>query len=445
MRLKFCPNLPFPAPFCMQEKERSFRCLGKFSHNFSACGKIDVYFIRGCCIWGRMRTDQKFVSKFYQLTDISNGRSPGMKEALATLDDSHWQKKGNASPVDPGMRAKIKQIYYGTPVGQWGERAKWVMKATVNDPLALATALPFVDQIQTRRALDIISKVPEGAEMVAEVKSADTKFKLDFFRDGAVFRPYSADMKVGSNGSRPPEIAYTAFAARGERVSMLLHEFQHFRQYKAGLLSIDRDMSPIEQMWYNRAYEADAEATAVDISYKLKLAGEKDAWKFLSSRESLSCSAMARAYEAEVRKDPNALYDGRAKRAAYDTWFQATTKADHTISSIYNRQGLGRAGAWHRPGNGDTAPVEPKILGRADIEKLGALSRVNYMTLPGHRSMEDVFYRKPDWNAAQAKQLANFQGAYQQKALTNKAGMALRPPAPKFSAPQPSPPKGAKS
>jgi len=393
-----------------------------------------------------MSTGEKFVSKFVHLTDMSDGRSPGMAEALETLDDAYWQAQDQekAAEVSPGMREKIKKLYQESSASDYAQVAKWAIRATVKDPLALVAALPFVDALQTRRTLDIISKVPEGAEMVEAAKRNSTQFRLDFFRDGASFMPISN--VVSADGASPPQISYTGLATKGARIAMFLHELQHLMQYMAGIRDVEKGVSPVEHMWYNRAIEADAEATAVDIAYKLHLIGEKDAWHFLRSKDSLSCSAMARAYEEAAQKDPDAIYDGRAKRAAYDTWYEARMRSKQTISAVYNGQGLRFADAWRKLFKGDIPPLDPKVLGRADIEKLGALSSVNYMTLPGYRAVDDISYRKPDWNVYQARHLADLQTNYQQKAMAKEAATPLQPSVPKFAALQPAPPSaGPKS
>ncbi len=73
--------------------------------------------------------------------------------------------------------------------------------------------------------------------------------------------------------------------------------------------------APLETLWYDRLIEADAEATATDIAYKLKDAGKPEAW---DAMQKMPYTGAAKAYEAAVLKNPNAVADGTAKRAAFD-------------------------------------------------------------------------------------------------------------------------------
>jgi hypothetical protein len=189
----------------------------------------------------------------------------------------------------------------------------------------------------------------------------------------------------------------------------LAHELQHQQQMKAGLFTLyvhGRMPSPPETVWYNRAIEADATATAVDIAWKLKEAGKSAAWDYVRKHD--QCSEAARAYAKVAAADPAAVQDGRAKRAAFDSWFVQRQRRDmgQTTSQAYNDPGLAlvpqaeAAAGWLQQG------MRTDRLTAADIEKLGDLAPFNYLKIPGGRPLDDIYYRKADWNMEEARYLS---------------------------------------
>ncbi|HYD17522.1 MAG TPA: DUF6782 family putative metallopeptidase, partial [Patescibacteria group bacterium] len=201
----------------------------------------------------------------------------------------------------------------------------------------------------------------------------------------------------------------------GQMLTTLIHELHHERQLKAGVMKSvsDKVPSPVEQMWYERAMEADAQATATDISWKLKEAGKPAAWKALE-KDGHWRGQVAKAYADKAAGDPKSVENGTAKRAAFDAWFSAKNRFGITTPMIYNNQATNNLPSptdfeeLHRAG----LPFEP--LKPKDIEKLGDIAPQNYLKAPGGRSLDDPLYRTADFNQWQASKLNFLHGRYEE-------------------------------
>jgi hypothetical protein len=360
-------------------------------------------------------------SKFFEFRDTSDGQSPGMQEALSTFTQYGPVPIEPTPPPEPTKLQGFVQKLQDMLRGEWYNLkdqyylTKEAVRVTAKDPAVLATALPFVEKLQMERTLDTLSKVPEGADLVAKAKETRTRIASNFGRLGA---GYSKGFFVTPDiyDDTRPSVQIQGFSDKSMRAGLMIHELQHLNQDKAGVLEIQLDISPVERVWYDRVTEADAHATAVDIAFKLKMIGEEGGWDYLRSKhDTLSGGSIAAAYEAAAEKDPDSIYDGRAKREAYDAWFEAEMPSGvkEDLSVNYNSQGVRKAGIGvdNMLNSGRDKNFAPLL--RQDIEKLGDLSPVNYMKLPGYRPIDDPSYRKANWSAYQAGYLSAQQQKYQ--------------------------------
>jgi hypothetical protein len=169
--------------------------------------------------------------------------------------------------------------------------------------------------------------------------------------------------------------------------------------------------SPVERIWYDRAVEADAQATAVEIAWKLKDTGKPAAWNSLTSFEEPG-NTIATAYEKQALADPASVDDGRAKRAAFDEWFVTKTRLDYSFTELYNGWAVEKVIDKDKLEKLTAHGSKLEPLKVSDIEKLGELSSVNYLTLPGGRALDDPYYRKADWNVNEAYSLSGQQAEY---------------------------------
>ncbi|MFN7113481.1 MAG: DUF6782 family putative metallopeptidase [Alphaproteobacteria bacterium] len=290
----------------------------------------------------------------------------------------------------------------------------------MENPLALASAAPLVERLRINRALETIAKVPEGKVLVDLLKQSGVPIKMEkqFGSIGASFSSRKTS-KDGKLNIEPGEIYLPAFSNHGRLVAHLTHELRHLEQMMGNVLdpAMNKAVSPLEFIWYNRVIEADASATTTDIAYKLHKAGHSDSWKELQ-RERSNPTDIAAAYEAAVQKNPKAAEDGSAKRAAYDSWFEARWGMNRELAEMYNSQGFTNyvsIGGALQKGYLDNTPIQP--LEPKDIKKVGALSGtgVNYLDLDGARPVDDPYYRRNTFNKYEAEWVAREHVAYQSK------------------------------
>jgi len=342
----------------------------------------------------------------------------GMSAAIETLQPNHFKP--------PSLAREVLNEVIGAFINDF--KIPLIIQTAVNlkvlptAPQALVTALPFVQKIRLQRAYNDISSVPEGKQLVnlMQTTNADIRLMPSPTQGGGVHITSLPKVEDGNMLSDPLGINVAGFTSRGEMTAILIHEMQHRKQLFGDVLSPmnTKIPSPIETLWYNRVTEADAQATAIDIAYKMSKAGKPHAWEHLQ-KSNFSPHAV-KGYQDAVDANPAALTDGTAKRAAFDGWFQdvkGTKGVD--LARVYNNQGLSKWIATQQieklalEGGKPLAP-----LTHADIAKVGVLSAAsfagaNYLDLPGGRPLTDAFYRVPNWNAAQARIIAANQMNYE--------------------------------
>ncbi|MDI1226523.1 MAG: hypothetical protein PSY14_02415 [bacterium] len=322
---------------------------------------------------------------------------PGLKEALARMK----------APVDPPQSSffqMAKEVIFGelAPVIFPTLEAMAKMPIVVKEPLALLTAIPYVNNMRMNRALGEISSIPEGKALVDATCNA-TRVELNCdprFTGGA--NCFSNSYTDGKFQQRSNFITADGYTTMGATIGILIHEMHHERQLQNGVMKPlqDKVPSPVEQVWYERAMEADAQATAVDISWKLKEAGKPAAWTEMEKLGGWR-QQVAEAYAKKAEQDPASVESGAAKREAFDTWFSAKTDNGFTTPQIYNRQALNnlpKSEDIHEMYKGGK-PLAPITV--ADIEKLGGIAEINYLKLPGGKPLDSMDYRQADWNGFQ--------------------------------------------
>ncbi len=277
-------------------------------------------------------------------------------------------------------------------------------------PELLATALPFVQNLRLKRALSDIASIPEGAALV-EAAAGVPKIHLDPNPtvSGGQFcttrNVNGADLTVIAK-----EIGIAGLATQGSVIATLIHELQHKRQMDHKVLNAlhDKSPSPIEVLWHNRTTEADAEATAVDIAWKLKENGKPEAWNHIRTARDWPI-ALAFEYEKKAMADPSSVASGAAKRAAFDAWFDAFNGG---VSMMYNDQGVRKIPTpevqeeMHKAGK----PFAP--LTTADMEKIGDIGAVNYLKLPDSKPLDSPDYRRADFDQEAAEKLRTAHDVY---------------------------------
>ncbi|MDY0008957.1 MAG: hypothetical protein RBS08_04555 [Bdellovibrionales bacterium] len=356
------------------------------------------------------------------LVDTSNGQSPRLAEAVQEISPEYYMNMPEPHALQKvvdyfkrGVKRAVNEV----------DLSLNQVTITLENPSSLVTAIPLVEKLRIDRALKTIESVPEGKVLVDNLRESGIPVSMRnaINYNGAVL---VSDERIDGHGNfskTPKEIILPAYSNHGRLVSFFIHELQHLRQSTAGLLDISKQkiISPIEAVWYNAAIEADAKATEMDIAYKLHKAGHSDAWLEENKRRT-NPQFFVQAYEEAIAKNPQAVENGEAKRAAFDAWHEARFSSGAKISESYTWQGVTswQGVSWLLHQEKKAAPPLA-YLGAEDIRKLGTLSKVNYLDLPNGRPLDDPYYRQKTWNAGQAGALAIRHALYQSKFLPEGA------------------------
>ncbi|MBI1214250.1 MAG: hypothetical protein GC185_00360 [Alphaproteobacteria bacterium] len=300
-----------------------------------------------------------------------------------------------------------------------------------------------LEKVMGRRvghAVDELCTIPEGRALVEQSVAAG--MTLDKFNGGNGAYGRMQGWYEGDEEGNPKlrtNMVLDVSQSHGGLINAMSHELRHFQQAKEKLTGhpFGEVISPLDNVWRNRMSEADAEATAVDIAYKLMQAGKPAAW-WSATNENLEYRDMALAYEKAAKKDPSSVKDGRAKRAAFDGWFTGRSHVtNEKISEFYNGQGV----LNYPPGDkilmryeeqgGRISPLDP-----ATLKKLGTLlpEEPNYLDLPGGKPVDSKFYREPNLNDGEMNILRQNYEAYAK--LKEKPESPVKKIAP---SPEPSP------
>ncbi|HYD19718.1 MAG TPA: DUF6782 family putative metallopeptidase [Patescibacteria group bacterium] len=317
---------------------------------------------------------------------------PGMKEALARMDPDYWKDKSHFAKREPSVFEK--KIIFPTIA------AIRNMTCALETPSVLVTALPLVQNLRLKRALADIGSVPEGQELVAAAANVP---KINLNPDPRVSGGYiatSTDINGTDIKQLSLEINIAGIATSGTVVGALIHELQHQRQVENKVLRAygEKNISPVEHLWYNRMTEADAQATATDILWRMKEAGKPGHW-YEAKHSGSWVADVAAAYEKKVAEDPHAVENGTAKRAAFDAWF---TAAGGAVQQHYNTQGMLTTPNFPKAEEMHKAGKPFGHLTVEDIEKIGDLSPVNYLKIPGGAPLDSEKYRGADFDRNQA-------------------------------------------
>lgn len=154
----------------------------------------------------------------------------------------------------------------------------------------------------------------------------------------------------------------------------VVHETQHLRHHFNELGNPKNILSLEDHKLLRALQEADAQATAIDVTYKMKVLHGDDA-PFQSTCD-VGYAEMGRAYERAYQKDPEAMHNGEAKRKAFEAWFENKDRIAH-----YNRD----TEEVHEPFLQSLYEKYPEHgmkkgkLTNAWLKALGALSSQNYL------------------------------------------------------------------
>ncbi|TNE32235.1 MAG: hypothetical protein EP349_02145 [Alphaproteobacteria bacterium] len=231
------------------------------------------------------------------------------------------------------------------------------------------------------RCDDILARlatVSEGYDMVTFLN--DHKIEICFEKDALFEAASSLTIDRIENGKFiyvEAKIILNESLHDDNIAQALVHEAQHMRHHMNDLGNPNRLLSLEDHQLFRAMQEADAQATAIDVTFKLKLAGDGGPYEKTAE---IGYDDMCRAYEAAYEADPQSIYDGRAKRAAFDVWFTKPSRVRHYDSDTEN---LHEKVIENLCAESENHGMEDGLLKKKWAKKIGTLSGVNYLDLPG--------------------------------------------------------------
>lgn len=234
-----------------------------------------------------------------------------------------------------------------------------------------------------------IIKTPGGAELIRFLSENNVTFRFSRDVKTAQFRQRTAPNE-GMWGIVPESqcIIMNPDIADDMLVSAFLHEARHAQQALAGVFRPDNNVSPFEMALFVRFVEADAQAEAVLKSFVMHLSGDSVVYE---SAQQFGYAAMFKAAEEGYTNDPSSLEDGRLKRIIFDAWFASEENKNYYDAITAEQEFPNRMALLERmPEHGLTKTP----LRAEDIEKIAVCGgeKINYMTLPGFRPLNDSYY-----------------------------------------------------
>lgn len=165
----------------------------------------------------------------------------------------------------------------------------------------------------------------------------------------------------------------------------LLHEARHVQQAFNGAAIPAMRVSPDDLAWFTRITEADAEATAALIAFKMKVAGFPEIFDS-AKKEFPHTLKIYETAEIEYAKNPRGLDTPDFKRKLFDAWFLSGEKQRYDTQSIQRFSDI----------DAFCNKMPKQSLTRTDVEKIGQSGKesVNYLALPGFRPLDDAYYRE---------------------------------------------------
>ncbi len=233
-----------------------------------------------------------------------------------------------------------------------------------------------------------LSKAPEGREVVDFLKNSGVKIELqDDPINWAASTLTIIDVKDGVYSYKDPVIILKKDLPDDNMLQAIIHESQHLRQHLSGVGNPDRILTPEQYILFYRASEADAQAACTLVTWKLKRAGDDGPWQEAGR---VGYQDICNAFEKIVGEDPSSLDDGRAKRAAFDAWFDNPARlAGYNKATIDHMIPFLQAGRAIFKDHG--MPEAPLDAGWP--QKLHAASPAPYLLQDGARDLlSDGFY-----------------------------------------------------
>ncbi|HYD18659.1 MAG TPA: DUF6782 family putative metallopeptidase [Patescibacteria group bacterium] len=248
---------------------------------------------------------------------------------------------------------------------------------------------PDRDQLRIECIMTRLRKVPEGEAVATYIRENNVRIDLT---DNPV---HLAASSLIINGIRDGIWDYekpVIFLKRGlnddNLLQAIVHEVGHINQHLSKVGNPDRILSETETILFYRAAEADAQALATEVTWALKQAGDAKPWNETCK---VGYGDICAVYEKTVTSAPESIADGRAKRAAFDAWFDNPARV-----AGYNDSTVNDMIPWLTKMRGvfQNSNMQEKPLDEGWVQKLDGIGPKSYLLDPAARNLlTDDFYR----------------------------------------------------
>ncbi|MBI1215146.1 MAG: hypothetical protein GC185_04920 [Alphaproteobacteria bacterium] len=240
--------------------------------------------------------------------------------------------------------------------------------------------------------LQRLARVPEGKEVADFLAAHKVQIHLkdDTRNHAAASTLLITGVKNGRYSYKTPEVILQSELSDDNILQALVHEAQHIRQHLSGVGNPDRILDEADAILFYRLQEADAQAAATQVAWRLKLAGDDAPWE---AAKQVGYEGICDAFEKIATQDPSSLDDGRAKRVAFDAWFAKDSRLahynQHTVDLMVPFLAKGRDEIFKDHGMVN-APLDAEWL-----EKLHGICPLPYLLQPGAADiLTDPAYRR---------------------------------------------------
>lgn len=174
-------------------------------------------------------------------------------------------------------------------------------------------------------------------------------------------------------------------------VASLAHEARHIRQYVKGYGFTNVFPKAAEMCWLTRVQEADAQAYAIETAWRLKQNGDAAPFAVIRAAGYRDC---CNAFEAAVRKNPENLENGVARRMAFDAWFVET---GYDLKGYYDKKTRTEGVAFmknmlrRRP---KSHGLKTGLMSARWLAGIGGIDGKNYLKTKGCRRLDDLHYTR---------------------------------------------------
>lgn len=260
------------------------------------------------------------------------------------------------------------------------------------------------------KAEGMLADSPTGKDLLESSKQGHVLTRLDTQMDAAGM--YNSQLRILSINPAAMSLDDAGSSYRATMTHVLGHEHFHAFQQRTrvtetgGQSTFGYDQpgvnftktDPRDDILYRMHAEAAAHAVQIQVAYELK---DKHPEVYKDIKRQTDMAGMISAFEKEVERNPEALNNGQALKAAHEEWFSPDNKAFHSYQGRAIRAwqiGLSRMAIDMQNMDPQEAADVASQLGSKritpeEMKHAGALpSGQNHMQLPGSAAPNDRKY-----------------------------------------------------